>query len=257
MGDAKSRACPESGRLKPWTSRFGTGYHCRRYAGTIRRCGARFEGAGQLTIAGGDIPDLKAFGTGEAFGPATRLRLERGPVVSDPGISSPVTRLEDHEIESQLQPRDGTTVRQRAAIKQTVPRLADAGAFAVIDRLLSEAEPTRASPAHLDDHERGGRTRVDRHEIEFVAADMDVPGQDGPTGIDQSSQDQRFGGVTRQLGRGPGPAGRRSAIHAPKTDHSLSSGPHPGMHHALSRGFRPAISRATPGRPGRTPHRRP
>ena len=45
------------------------------------------------------------------------------------------------------------------------------------------------------------RTRVDRHEIELVATDMDVPGQDGPARLDQPVSDQRLGGVTRQLRR--------------------------------------------------------
>ena len=92
----------------------------------------------------------------------------------------------------------------------------------MIDRLLGKAEPPRASPSDLDDHERGRRTRVDRHDIEFVAADMDVPGQDGPTGLDQSSQDQRFRGITRQLGRGPRPIGRWH-VHGDR----LALDPHP------------------------------
>ena len=61
-----------------------------------------------------------------------------------------------------------------------------------------------AAPADLDDHERRGRTRVDRHEIELVATDMDVPGQDRSS---RPRPDERatsvFGGITRLLGRRP------------------------------------------------------
>jgi hypothetical protein len=124
------------------------------------------------------------------------------------GLPSPVARLDDHEVEPDRQSRDGATVRQGPAIEQSVRRLPDTSPLSMIDRLLCEPEATRASPANLDDHEGRRWTRVDRHEIEFVTADMDVPGQDGPTGLDQSVQDQRLGGVTRQLGRGPVRIGR-------------------------------------------------
>ena len=71
----------------------------------------------------------------------------------------------------------------------------------MIDGLLRQAEVAASPPADLDDHERGRRARVDRHEIELVATDMDVPGQDGPTGFREPRGDQRFGGITRPLGR--------------------------------------------------------
>ncbi len=71
----------------------------------------------------------------------------------------------------------------------------------MVDRLLGQPITATRAPAHLDDYQRGWRTRVDRHEIEFVATDMDVPGQDGPTSFRESRGDQRFGGITRLLGR--------------------------------------------------------
>ena len=62
--------------------------------------------------------------------------------------------------------------------------------LSVIHGLLGQAESARGSPADLDDHQRGWRTRIDRHEIQFVAADMDVPGQNGPTTCQEPDQDQ-------------------------------------------------------------------
>src|SRR6476469_4725302 len=84
----------------------------------------------------------------------------------------------------------------------------------VIDALLCQTETARRPPAHFDDDERARRTRVDRHEIELMAPDMDVPGQDGPTGLDQPGEDQRFGGVTCLLSLRPGREADRT-FHAP------------------------------------------
>ena len=74
----------------------------------------------------------------------------------------------------------------------------------MIDGLLGQPELAPGPPANLHDHQRGGRARVDRHEIELMTTDMDVPGQDGPTGVREPAGDQRFGGISRLLGRRPG-----------------------------------------------------
>ena len=37
-----------------------------------------------------------------------------------------------------------------------------------------------------------------------MTTDMDVPGQDGPTGVREPAGDQRFGGIARLLSRRPG-----------------------------------------------------
>jgi len=118
-------------------------------------------------------------------------------------MPKPVARLDDDEIEAQRQARDGLAVWKRAAIHQSVCGGPHARALAVVDRLLWQAEAATSAPADLYDHERGGRTRVDRHEIEFVATDMDVPGQDGPTSFRESRRDELFGRITRPLGRRP------------------------------------------------------
>jgi DNA-binding PadR family transcriptional regulator len=111
--------------------------------------------------------------------------------------------LHDHKVEPQRQMRQGRAIGQRTAIEQAECGRPNAGALAVIDRLLWQAEPASGAPADLDDHERGRRTRVDRHEIELVATDMDVPGQDGPTGFREARGDEALGGITRLLCRRP------------------------------------------------------
>ena len=116
-------------------------------------------------------------------------------------VPEPVSGLDDDEIEAQRQARHGFTVRERAAIEESVRGRADPRPLAVVDRLLRQTEVTTATPADLDDHEGRRWTRVDRHEIELVTTDMDVPGQDGPTSFRQARCDERLGAVTRQLGR--------------------------------------------------------
>jgi hypothetical protein len=75
----------------------------------------------------------------------------------------------------------------------------------MVECLLREPEIPPAAPADFDDDQARWRTRVDRHEIELVATDMDVPGQDGPACFAQPSSDQILGSVTRQLsGRSTG-----------------------------------------------------
>jgi hypothetical protein len=81
----------------------------------------------------------------------------------------------------------------------------DEAALAPVDRLLSQPERPTSSPADLDDDERHGRARVDRYEIDLVATDMDVPGEDRPASRDQPTGNQRLGGITRLLRRGSGP----------------------------------------------------
>ena len=121
---------------------------------------------------------------------------ERRAVVPDPGLSSTLARFDDGEVEADRQPGQSHAVGQHAPVEQAVRGKAKTGPLAMIDRLLTETEAARCPPADFDDHEAGRRTRVDRHEIELMAADMDVPGQDAPTGLEQSDEDQRFGGVT-------------------------------------------------------------
>ena len=112
-----------------------------------------------------------------------------------------------------------------------------------------------APPADLDDHERGRRARVDRHEVDLMTADMDVPSQDRPARLEQPRGDQAFGTVAGLLRRATGRLGL--PIHAGDAGTAALTRPVS----ARLRGDRPALiprpSRAQPGRRHRTPHRRP
>ena len=116
-------------------------------------------------------------------------------------MTHPSLGLDDHEIEPQWESGNGGTIRKSPTIEEAKRRRPHPRPFAVIDGLLGQAVSAAGAPTHLDDDQRGRRTRVDRHEIEFVATDMDVPGQDGPTSFHESRGDELFGGITRLLGR--------------------------------------------------------
>lgn len=114
-------------------------------------------------------------------------------MVADDRLPSPHTGFHHDEVEPQRQ------MRQPTAVEQGEGSLAQARLFATVHGLLRQAKVAPSAPPDLHDHEHRGRARVGRHEIEFVATDMDVPGQDGPAGVDESGGDQRFSGVTRLL----------------------------------------------------------
>ena len=122
-------------------------------------------------------------------------------MVPDPGCGGPRldARLYHDEIEPKWQVGERLPVGELATIQQSERGRPHACAFAVVDRFFGKAECAADPPADFDDHERSRRARVDRHEVKLVTTDMDVPGQDGPAGVDESGGDQRFGGVTRLL----------------------------------------------------------
>ena len=144
-------------------------------------------------------------------------------------VPDPVAGLHDHQVESQRQMWDWLTVGQRTAIEQAVGGGPDPRPLPVVDRFLGQAERTSGPPADLDHHERPGRTRVDRHEVDLMATDMDVPGQDGPTGVRETHRDDRLGGIAR-------PLGRRSRRSAGLVRHggSVARGPYPPRIHDVS-----------------------
>src|SRR6266566_6535852 len=143
--------------------------------------------------------------------------------------------LHGDQVDPDRQPRDGSSVGQ-AILEQPADGRPKVGSLAVVEGLLGEPEVPPAAPANLDDDEERRRTRVDRHEIELVATDMDVPGQDGPALIAQASSDQLLGGVTRHLsGRSTG--GGAPTVHRPMIagdPHRTVARPltatHPGLH---------------------------
>jgi hypothetical protein len=113
-------------------------------------------------------------------------------------------RLDDDDVESGRQRGQSSPVRQRPVGEHRPRGVADPPTLAVVDGFLRQAEASRGAEADLDDDESARRARVDRHEIELVATDMDVSGQDGPTLRRQAFCDEGLGAVAGPLRRCPG-----------------------------------------------------
>ena len=126
-------------------------------------------------------------------------------------------RFHGDQVDHDRQSRDRPSVGQ-AILEQSTDRRPQVGSLAMVERLLGEPEVASAAPADLDDDQARRRTRVDRHEIELVATDVDVPGQDGPAFLAQPSSDQLLGGVTRQL------SGRSTGCGAPTVHRPMIAG---------------------------------
>ena len=157
----------------------------------------------------------------------------------------PGGRFDDDEIEPERKVRQRVAARQAAALDEAVGRPMQAATLAMVDRLLGEPEGPAPSPADLDDHELRGRTRVDRHEDELMATDMDVPGEDSPAGRDQAAGDEHLGGITRLLRCRPDSIGRWAG-HGADRRRRTSPGAHAVLHHACTT-LRPAITRDVAG----------
>lgn len=117
-------------------------------------------------------------------------------------LADPVPGLYDHEVEPQPQSRHRRSIGQRPAIDETVGGGADPSTLPVVHGLLRQAEVASRAPTNLDEHKRLRRTRVDRHDVKLMAADMDVPGQDRPPETRQAIGNQRLGNITGLLGGG-------------------------------------------------------
>lgn len=121
-------------------------------------------------------------------------------------------RLDHDDVEAKAELRERAAVRQRPGRDDRPGGVAEVTALAEVDRLLGQPERPARPEANLDEHQARRRARVDRHEIELVATDMDVPGQDRPAGLGQPLRDEGLGIVAGSLGPRAAPS-HRLAIH--------------------------------------------
>lgn len=149
-------------------------------------------------------------------------------MVTDARLPSPDVRFDDDEVDTQGQ------ARVSIIGDQTICGLPQVHPLSMARRLLDDPEVTLRSEAHLHDDQVRGRTRVGRHEIEFAATDMDVPGQDAPSRRGQAGSDQRLGGVAGRLCRCPCAVRRCRTIHAGDAATRLFAGTHAPLHSGLS-----------------------
>lgn len=121
-------------------------------------------------------------------------------MMADPRPDIGLARLDDDKVESEAQGWEGPSVRQRAGRHHRPGGIPEMAALPEVDRFLGQPERPGCAQADFDDHESLWRARVDRHEIELVATDMDVPGEDRPAGLRQPFRDEGFGTIAGSLG---------------------------------------------------------
>lgn len=162
----------------------------------------------------GGLGPVRRIRAGEADVPAVSARTASRPraspggtVVSNAQWPAARGRFDHHEVEPEWEMRDRRAIRKDSTIEQSVRGRSNADPLAVIDGLLGQAEITTASPAHLDDHERRGRPRIHGHQVELMAADVEVPTEDGPARFGEPCGDHLLRRVSRTLCR----SARRSA----------------------------------------------
>jgi hypothetical protein len=114
-------------------------------------------------------------------------------------MADPTAGLDHDQVEPERQVRQWRPIREDATLEQAVCRRSNPRPFPMIDRLLGQAEVPPGPPADLDRDERPRWAGVDGHQVELVAADVDVPAQDRPTGRQQPVRDEVLGAVARTL----------------------------------------------------------
>ena len=159
-------------------------------------------------------------------------RSERRPVVADPRLPSPGRPARPRRGRSGAAGA-GWGCRRAVDARSSRPYAACRTRARLRWSTVSSArpKPAGAPPADLDDDERRRRARVDRHEVELVAADMDVPGQDGPA---------------RRRRAGSGPAPRRRHPPAGPWSGSASRSGHPCVERVAGDALTARIRRLVP-----------
>src|SRR5919204_2491852 len=103
---------------------------------------------------------------------------------------SAIVLLDRHEVESPAEIGQHRAIRQPLREAERCDRATERAPLSPIDRLLGEPKVTAAATADLDDHDRAGRPRIDRDQIEFIATDADVPPEDRPASGDERIDDE-------------------------------------------------------------------
>jgi hypothetical protein len=107
-----------------------------------------------------------------------RTGLASGAV---PVVTQAVARLDDDQVEPHGQGREASAARQHACLTQSKRCPAQPRSLAVVHGFLGESIVTPSAPAHLDDHQRCRRSRVNGQQVNLRAADADLPAEDAPS----------------------------------------------------------------------------
>ena len=121
-------------------------------------------------------------------------------MMTDPRrLAGAVRGLDHDEVHTHGQAWQRPAVRQSGLAEQAADRRAHVAALAMVERLLGQSEFPRPAPAYLNDDEFGGRSRVDRDEVQLRPPDVNVPAEDQPARRAQAGRDQLLGRIAGPL----------------------------------------------------------
>lgn len=122
-------------------------------------------------------------------------------------------RLDDDEIDTNRVTGERKPVRERSGLYEATDRGPQVPPLAPVERLLGQTVIPPRPPADLNEHDTGRRPRIERHEVDLLAADPDVAGQDRPAERDEPLGCEHLSGIAGPLCR-RAPA-RSTIVHPP------------------------------------------
>ena len=110
-----------------------------------------------------------------------------------------VRRLDDDQVQPQRKRRDRGAIGKNTVLAERLGGPSKPDPLAHVHGLLGCTEgPVRPRP-HFDDHEALGWRKVDGDNIEFGAANPNLPPEDSPTARDQAVDHELLGRVADPL----------------------------------------------------------
>ncbi|HEX9045257.1 MAG TPA: hypothetical protein VF802_09540 [Candidatus Limnocylindrales bacterium] len=107
--------------------------------------------------------------------------------------------LGDDEIDGGIRAGEGSPIGKSADREEAQQPGADVVAFSTVECLFGQAELAARSPANLDGDQPARRPRVESHDVELVAADADLPREEGPSEAFEMGGHECFGRVATGL----------------------------------------------------------
>jgi len=120
-------------------------------------------------------------------------------VVTDDLRPAGRTRFDHDEIHARGECRQRTSVGQPAITDEPRHGSPQTQLLAPVERLLADAEVPAGAPPDLDHNELPGRAGIDRHEIQLISPDPDLPREHRPTRLGEPIGDQLLSRITVSL----------------------------------------------------------
>jgi hypothetical protein len=108
-------------------------------------------------------------------------------------------RLHDHEVDPERERWHDRAVGEDPALAEALGTAPDSCPLLGVDGLLGQPEVAAAPRPDLEDDEARRRCRVDCHDVQLGAADVDVEAQDRPAGRSKALGHEPLGGIARLL----------------------------------------------------------